>query len=298
MMPKSFSAKFALAFGLGLLAAVGVAPFAAATVAWMGFRFPMPRIFDRVVMVTLGLVLILFARRLRLLELLRRGFAHPGAGQRGSLRGLCVSLAVMTLLLITAIALSGAARPGRSVIRIFPWSRMPNYILSALVIAVIEEGFFRAFLLAGMISDFGRTTAVLASSAIYALAHLVRSPARFYVTGFDPMAGLHTLALSFNQIADPGSALPTFVGLLLLGIVLAEAFLITGTVWFSLGLHAGLVLGSKVWPKILVARADVPGWLAGWGHQPVISGAAAWAAAILILMWLRPLAGIDRRKAV
>ena len=37
------------------------------------------------------------------------------------------------------------------------WSLMPKYFFSAVVIAIIEEAFFRAFLLVGMEGDYGRT---------------------------------------------------------------------------------------------------------------------------------------------
>src|SRR5579864_675364 len=97
-----FTLRLALTLLIAALAAALIAPFVAPLIAWAGFHFPFPRIFDRVVMVTLA-------------------------------------------------------------------------------IAVIEEGFFRAFLLDGMAQDFGRRAGLAASSAVYAAAHLVRSPAHFEV---------------------------------------------------------------------------------------------------------------------
>ena len=125
------------------------------------------------------------------------------------------------------------------------------------MIAIIEEGFFRAFLLGGMKGDFGNRVALIASAAIYAVAHLVRSPARFYVTGYEPTAGLITLAHSVDQFTDPAIAIPTLIGLFLLGIVLGEAYILTGSVYFSIGLHSGFVLGAKLWPKIILDRAHI-----------------------------------------
>ena len=141
----------------------------------------------------------------------------------------------------------------------------------------------------GMEGDFGRTPALLLSSAIYAIAHLVRSPAKFYLTGFHPFAGFQTLGMSLAHAANFGATLPTFVGLFLLGIVLGEAFLETGTVYFPIGLHAGFVLGSKLWPRMTSAGVTLPGWLRGYGSQPLISGVAAWLLALAILVLIRPL---------
>ncbi|MGC2277732.1 MAG: CPBP family glutamic-type intramembrane protease, partial [Candidatus Binatus sp.] len=151
--------------------------------------------------------------------------------------------------------------------------------------------FFRAFLLRGMTGDFGNRVALIASAAIYAIAHLVRSPARFYVTGYEPAAGLITLAHSIDQFADPAIAIPTLIGLFLLGIVLGEAYILTGSVYFSIGLHCGFVLGAKMWPKIILNRAAVPWWVAGGGAIPLIGGAAAWVIAIGILAALRQITG-------
>ena len=290
-MPKSFTAKFVLALVAGLAVAIVVSPFAALAVAKLGFKFPFPRIFDRVVMVALAIVIIVSARSLDLLPLLKDGFARPLANLSRAGRGFAVSLAVMFVLFAIACAMegfAGAAHAARS---------LPKYVLSGIVIGLIEEAFFRAFLFGGMQRDFGRTGALLISSAVYAIAHLVRAPAHFFVTSLDPTVGIRTFALSFSQFGSPLSALPTVLGLFLLGIVLAEAVVLTGTVWFSVGLHAGFVVGAKLWPKMIVAHHALPGWLGGWGHQPVISGAAAWVAALAVLAFLRPLA-VARRERV
>jgi membrane protease YdiL (CAAX protease family) len=145
--------------------------------------------------------------------------------------------------------------------------------------------------------DFGKIGALLASSAFYAIAHLVRSPTRFYVTHYEPAAGLMTLAHSMDQLSHPATAIPTLIGLFLLGIVLGEAYLLTGSVYFSIGLHCGFVLGAKLWPKIVLGRANLPWWIAGDGPVPLIAGAAAWAIAIIILISLRPLTGVRKSPA-
>jgi membrane protease YdiL (CAAX protease family) len=290
-MPKSFTAKVVIAFLAGLAAAVVLSPFVAVAVARLGFHFPFPRIFDRVVMIALALVLILRAQNLKLGALLGAGFAAPVANFASTARGLLVAVGIMVVLFVVASVMEGFPPAGHAA------RLLPKYAVSAVVIAVIEEGFFRAFLFGGMEGDFGPTGALIVSSAIYALAHLVRAPARLFVTTLDLTAGVRTLGLSFSQLSAPLSALPTLVGLFLLGVVLAEAFILTGTVWFSVGLHTGFVIGAKLWPKVMVTRRRLPGWLAGWGRQPLISGAAAWVAALTVLLLLRALAGTRRERA-
>jgi membrane protease YdiL (CAAX protease family) len=158
-------------------------------------------------------------------------------------------------------------------------------MLSAVVIALIEEGFCRAFLLGGMQRDFRRTTALIASSAIYSAAHLFRAPEKYYVATFEPAVGLRNLIASTGQLSDPGAAIPAFVGLFILGLVLGRAFLLTGTVYFSMGLHGGLVFGLKVWMQC-VRRRLLPSWIIGASLAPVISSVSGWALALGVLVLL------------
>lgn len=275
----------------GIVAAILIAPIAAVAVAAAGWRFPFPRIFDRAVMATLLVAIILAARGLNLIPLLKRGFAHPAAASVArAIRGFVVALFVVGVLFAFALAVGGGGVGDRAA----AVPLIPKYFLSAIVIAFIEEAFFRAFLLGGMRGDYGERIALIASAAIYALAHLVRSPARFYVTGYQPAAGLVTLAHSIDQFAAPAVAVPTLIGLFLLGLVLGEAYLLTGSVYFSMGLHCGFVLGAKLWPKIILNRAAIPWWIAGGGAIPMIGGAVAWVIAIVVLAMLRPITGAAR----
>jgi membrane protease YdiL (CAAX protease family) len=275
----------------GIVAAIVFAPLAAVAVAAAGWRFPFPRIFDRTVMTTLLIAILFSGRDLNLASLVSRGFRHPARPSIvRAIRGFVVAVCSIAILFALALAAGGggAGYRGAAV------ALIPKYFLSAIAIAVIEEAFFRAFLLGGMKGDFGNRVALIASAAIYAVAHLVRSPARFYVTGYEPAAGLITLAHSIDQFTDPATAIPTLFGLFLLGIVLGEAYFLTGSVYFSIGLHGGFVLGAKLWPKIILGGAAIPWWIAGGGAIPLIGGAAAWVIAIAILATLRPITGVRR----
>jgi membrane protease YdiL (CAAX protease family) len=287
----SFTARFALVLVAGLLAAVILAPLAAIAVAAIGWHYPFPRIFDRTMMATLLIAMLSAARGLDLVALVSRGFRHPAPPSIArAIRGFVVAMCAIAILFALAFAVGGGGVGKLEVAA----ALIPKYFLSAIVIAFIEEAFFRAFLLGGMQGDFGNRVALVASSAIYAVAHLVRSPARFYVTGYAPTAGLLTLAHSIDQFTDPSVAIPTLIGLFLLGIVLGEAYILTGSVYFSIGLHSGFVLGAKLWPKVILNRAAIPWWIAGGGAIPLIGGAAAWLIAITIFATLRPITGAPR----
>lgn len=278
----SFTSRLALTLVAALAVAVIVAPIAGAVVAMLGYRIPFPRIFDRTMMATVLVALVWRGASLRFIALLAKGFRNPGLNWTRAIKGLIVSIAIVAILGALAVMLGGTASGALGDAA----ARVPKYLLSAIVIAIIEEAFFRAFLLEGMRPDFRDRCALAISAVVYSLAHVVRSPAKFYVTGYDATAGLVTLAHSFDQISHPATALPVIVGLFLLGLVLGEAFVLTETVYLSAGLHAGFVLGSKLWPKLIENRAAIPPWLAGAGPLPLIGGVAAWAMALMLLALL------------
>ena len=286
--PISFTARFVIVLAAGLVAAIILAPLVAVAVTAAGWRYPFPRIFDRTVMATLFLAMLFAARDLNLASLVSRGFKHPlGPSVARAIRGFLVAICAIAILFALALAAGGAGVGDHTAAA----GLIPKYLLSAIAIAIIEEAFFRAFLLGGMMEDFGNRVALIASAAIYALAHLVRSPARYYVSGYEPAAGLFNLAHSVDQFGNPAIAIPTLIGLFLLGLVLGEAYVLTGSVYFSMGLHCGFVLGSKLWPKIILNRAAISWWIAGGGAIPLIGGAAAWVIAIVILATLGPITG-------
>jgi uncharacterized protein len=259
-----------------------ISPFAASAVAAMGFRFPFPRIFDRTVMVTLLAAMLLWSRSMGFGTLIREGFAAP----RANLSRLVIGLAIAIIAIATLFAFAFASGAGATVSYGALAARALKFVVPAIAIAVIEEGFFRAFLLAGMRRDFGPRAALIVASVIYAVVHLVRSPAHYYLVGFHPAAGLQNLGASAAQLGHPIAAAPTLIGLFLLGMVLGEAFLTTGTVWFSIGLHAGFVLGAKTWPLIAHGGGPVSRWIAGPGPVPLIAAPAAWAIALALFLVL------------
>jgi membrane protease YdiL (CAAX protease family) len=271
---SSFAFTLIAALALALMAAAITAPLAAIALWAAGFRFPFPRIFDRTVMLTSFAALLVMARRLKPLDLLQPAFSSPKTGIWHVLGGLALASTAMAILFGLA-GITGAdircSIIARSVLR---------YLPAAVSIAVVEEAFFRAFLLSGIERDIGAPVALLASSAIYAMVHVIRSPARFYVTDFEPLAGAENLAVYAERMIRPEVGL-ALLGLFLLGLVMGEAFVATRRAYASVGLHAGFVLGAKTWR--LAAGGPIPQWLAGPGSVPLIAAPAAWSLSMILI---------------
>ena len=149
-------------------------------------------------------------------------------------------------------------------------SHLGNAALSAVVVAVLEELFFRGALFGALRRAHSLTGAVLASSAIYALLHFlarVESPATVEWT-----SGLALLPRMVRGFADVGQLVP-FLNLTLAGIALALARQHTGNLYFAIGLHAGWIFWLKSYNFLTVAGTGTARWF--WGTDKLIDGGLA-----------------------
>jgi membrane protease YdiL (CAAX protease family) len=287
----SFLLWLMAAVSLGLVTAVAIAPVAAIALAVGTLRFPFPRIFDRTLMVTLFASLLLFARRLKLVALLRQGFNNLKSGVGQALAGLAAASAAIALLLTLALV-AGVNIQASTIV-----SAALRYFPAAVVIGVVEEGFFRAFVLGGIEDDLGPFAALIVSSTLYALVHVMRSPARFYLTRFEPAAGAENVAECVERMTHSEIG-PSLLGLFLLGLVLGEAFILTRRAYLSVGLHIGFVVSAKTWRQAV--SGPVPRWLAGPGSVPLVAAPAAWATSAIMLIvlafWLERTPDSSRKR--
>jgi membrane protease YdiL (CAAX protease family) len=150
-----------------------------------------------------------------------------------------------------------------------------NALLAALVVSPIEETIFRGAIFGGLKKSLKWTSALVISSAIYAIVHFFQrtgSPAEIYWS-----SGLVVLADMSRGFVDLQQLIPAFFNLFLAGVILAEAFQRTNALFFSMGLHAGWIFWLKTYGFL---TADRPGVSAVfWGSGKLIDG---WFATILL----------------
>lgn len=278
-----FTLRLFLTVTVAAIAAAVVAPWVALIVLGAGFTFPFPRIFDRVVMVAAALFFWYEARPLDLARRLKQGFSKPRINWPAAATGAALGAGAMAVLWILAWFAGGAAvRP------LLTAEMIAKYLAPAIVIALIEESFFRAILLHGMAEDFGAFPALILSSGVYAFTHLIHAPAHYVLRTAHPLAGFADLGASVVRMTHVVTAAPTLFGLFLLGLLLGESFLRTGTVYFAMGLHAAVVVGVKSWRKV-VKDSLLPAWLTGYSGPPLIGGAAAWIIMAVLLVMIIPM---------
>jgi membrane protease YdiL (CAAX protease family) len=212
--------------------------------------------------------------------LARKGLAGHGQARRNLGYGLALAL-VLVLVYAGIILGSGLASWADRGIGLLV-RKVLEYSLAAAAIALLEEVFFRGVMFRQMLKDWGACAALTASSAVYAVLHCVSGTLRVE-PGWQPLVGADLLRAFLTD--GSGSFLPDLrmiVGLFILGWLLAYLYLRTGSLWSGIGLHAGVVLFSKLMKKALDRADGFPEWL--WGDPLfIISGVGCWLLLLILV---------------
>jgi len=247
--------------------------------------FPFDRVMRRVVLVV---TILLFYRERAKLEIvslasigMRRGPGWRSLLVRGWILGIC-SLALMLLIMM----LCGSRRMEPSFSGVGDLSRqLVIAFLAGAVVGLIEEPFFRGFILQSLFKDMRRSAAVMIMSLFFAVVHFFNASDMPPAHGFHPLLGFKALVYFFQPLLSPSELIPGFIGLFLVSIVLAYAYLRTGSLYLSIGLHAGWVFGIKAESLFLDRVNSVAPWFFGDGR--VVTGVFGWIMLLLMLAVVR-----------
>ena len=243
---------------LALLAAGFAAMALLAYPAWAllhpHFDFPFHRIAGRVGMLALLVGFVSVARRLGLADRASLGYGVP---RRIFLRELSVALALGAALMLLVVALMlgmglRAWEAGIDLRAAASAALAARTLVSALVVAVIEETFLRGAMFSGIARESGTARAIVLTSLVYAATHFIaryRIPAELVVPG----SGVAMVAGSLRAFADPLAIADAFAALFAVGVLLAAVRAATGHIGACIGLHAGWV-----WVMLFVRATTVP----------------------------------------
>src|SRR5207244_13351312 len=137
----------------------------------------------------------------------------------------------------------------------FSWSIFINMFLVSIDFPFIEEVFFRWIVLGLLLRTGRKYMAIFAVSVIFAAVHFLKAPERTseIVTW---TSGFSSIAHAFDGIGDPMMLTSAFTTLFVIGWILADARVLTHSLWLSIGLHAGWIFGSGT--LSLLARQRTP----------------------------------------
>ena len=161
-----------------------------------------------------------------------------------------------------------------------------NAALSAFVVAVLEEVIFRGALFGAFRKAHNWKVALFTSSAVYGLVHFFAKPTP--PTEITWSSGLQLLPEMMRGFTDLRLLVPGFFILALAGMILGLAYHQTGSLYFSIGLHAGWIFWLKLYGAVTVEQAGANIWL--WGSGKLTDGWSTLTVLVpvFILMWLVP----------
>lgn len=156
---------------------------------------------------------------------------------------------------------------------------------TAIAVAIIEEILFRGAIFGALRKVWNWRAALVLSSMIYAIVHFMQSADLPEPVTWS--SGLRILPLMLRGFGDLDALIPAFLSLTLIGILLGLAYQRTGTLYFSIGLHAGWIFWLRAYGKLTVPTpGDHHSFL---GSQKLVDGwltLCVLAVTLLILHFL------------
>jgi membrane protease YdiL (CAAX protease family) len=166
------------------------------------------------------------------------------------------------------------------------WSRFGKVLVASIAVPFIEEAFFRGIILGVLLRTGRKYMPILAVSALFAAVHFLKAPERTS-TIVTWSSGLNSIANSFGRVGDPMMLASAFVTLFLIGCVLADARVLTRSLWLSIGLHAGWIFGSGTFSLLARRQALALPWLGKNLLVGIIPLAVATFTWIIMRTWLK-----------
>ena len=168
----------------------------------------------------------------------------------------------------------------------FAWARFGKMLAASITVPFIEEAFFRGIVLGLLLRTGRKYIAILAVSAIFAAVHFLKAPERTseIVTW---ASGFNSIAHAFDGIGDPMMVASALATLFFIGWILADARVLTHSLWLPIGLHAGWIFGSGAFSRLARQQALGFPWIGKnmlVGIIPLGVAAFTW---IIMRVWVK-----------
>jgi membrane protease YdiL (CAAX protease family) len=255
------------------LAVHGVLPFLA--------KYGFETFFHRAILIAAALWLWPFLRISHVRRIADLGLApNPRGG-----RDLCAGI----LLSIIPLLCCGALLVGFHVYSFrhaFAWPRLAMVLVASITVPCIEEMFFRGIILGVLLKTARKYLAIVIVSALFAVVHFLKTPERTSAV-VTWTSGFNSITHAFAQFRDIMMLVSALATLFLIGCILADARVITRSLWLSIGLHAGLIFGSGTFSWLTHRQMVALPWVGKnllVGIVPLGVAAITW---IMIRTWLK-----------
>jgi membrane protease YdiL (CAAX protease family) len=170
--------------------------------------------------------------------------------------GLAIGVSALGLVAVL-LHFTGASEPNGNAL---PVSKiLSKALVPALGAGIIEELVFRGILLGLWLRACSKWNAWIGSSLMFSFVHFLKPPADTVIA--DPNvwhAGFEILGSTLGHFTNPLFFVTDFATLAFLGLILAYTRTHTRSLWFPIGLHAGLVFALKTFSLTQTLNPDSP----------------------------------------
>ena len=194
-----------------------------------------------------------------------------------------VLLSAIPLLCCAAILI---ASPIFSIRGAINWPAVARVAVAAAFVPIIEEAFFRGLVLGALLKTGRQLLAIFLTSALYSIVHFLKAP-EHTSSEVTWTSGFNSIAHAFVQFGDPLLVGAGFTTLFLIGWILAEARLLTRSLWLPIGLHAGWIFTAGAFNKIALRQWMILPWLGKSLLVGIVPLAIAGVTWLLMRAWLK-----------
>jgi membrane protease YdiL (CAAX protease family) len=250
---------------------------------------PVHRVMHRLAMLFALLGLVWFVRRHQLGYAAALGYGLPRSQfLQHFAAGYVVGLAMLLPLIVALFALDLRVPKPQTFTLEHLLPLLGGGILTGLIVALIEETFFRGILQTAVERESGTAAAIILPSALYASLHFLGGRLRLPDAEVDWSAGFAVLAKLFEKYAAPLELIDSLLALFAVGLLLAIIRQRTGAIAACMGLHASWVMLIAVTRGSSTDnRANAQDWLTGTYDGVIGWGALMWTLVILAVAFQR-----------
>lgn len=162
-------------------------------------------------------------------------------------------------------------------------------VLTGLAVGLFEEWFFRGFLLKSFRRGLSLKWAIFWMNLLYALSHFIEVGNLKGGAQASFMNSLKLMLGFFSQFKDPVPVCMALIGLAIFGYLVTWALLKTGSLYMSMGIHAGVVTALKSHDRFIVPLGG-PVWI--FGDDKYYNGIFGWCC--LLFSWFVLIKLIDK----
>jgi hypothetical protein len=212
----------------------------AADLDWLGEQ-PFRRVFNRVILVVALAGIWPLRRLLAIRSGQQAGWVRDPSWWRHFLAGYLLGILSLGCAVLLVICLRHKAIDfNRTPLELL--AALGRYLLVGLVVAVIEETFFRGYIQGTLQRTGNHHVALVVTSAVYSFVHFLKTP---WNKPVDWWSGFDYVGTVLARVFTRPDVMVGFVTLFLVGCILGVAFQRTRTLYLAVGLHAGWVLTNE-----------------------------------------------------